>query len=119
MLKKLCVLSILILGFACEEIIEVDDISNDIVVVLAPVDDITINNTAVNFSWEALEAAETYHLQVALPNFNSAEEIVLDTLVSSTNFNQTLLVNEYQWRVKAINSGYETLYTTQNLTIED
>ena len=104
---------------SCEDLIEVEDISNETVNILAPVDNITLNTTNVNFSWQPLDFAESYQLQVASPDFENAQVILEDTLVNVTNFAKTLEVGAYQWRVKAINFAYETSYTTQNLTIEN
>jgi hypothetical protein len=97
----------------------VEDISNELVVVLAPTDNANLDINTVTFSWEPLEFADDYHFQIAFPNFDSAEQIVEDTTTVSTSFTKTLSSNSYQWRVKAKNFGYETLYTTQNLNIED
>jgi hypothetical protein len=110
---------LLICLYNCEELIEVEDISNEVVTILAPVNNTILETNVINFSWQVLEFAETYHLQVAKPSFVAAQEIVLDTIISSTNFTKILESSPYQWRIKAKNFGYETQYTTQNLTIED
>ena len=119
MLKRFSVLLIVVVVFNCEALIEVEDISNEAILVLAPADNSTLNTTTVNFSWQSLEFAETYHLQIAIPNFESAQAIVEDTLISLTNHTKTLSEGNYQWRVRATNFGYETQYTTQTITIED
>lgn len=117
--KKIISLILLVCCMSCEEIIEVEDISNELLTILAPIDNSTLDTVTINFSWQDLEFAEDYHLQIAKPNFDAAQEIVLDTIVVSSSFTETLLSNTYQWRVKANNFGYETQYTTQNLTIEN
>ena len=104
---------------ACREIILVENISNRTVEVLAPVDNSVLPITNVNFTWEPIEFAEQYHLQVAVPNFFEAQQIVEDTLISQTNFSKTLVPENYEWRVKALNSAYETGYTTQSFRIEE
>ena len=104
---------------SCEEIILEDNISNAIVEVLAPADNSVLNITNVTFTWEPIEYADAYHLQVAVPNFATALQIVEDTLISQTNFSKTLVPEQYEWRVKAINSAYETVYTTQSFRIEE
>lgn len=112
---------ILLIGFVlgCEELIEVEDISDETVSVLAPSNNAALDNTSVSFSWEPLDFAESYHLQIALPNFENTQVIVEDTIISSTGYTKSLEAATYQWRVKAMNFGYETGYTTQNLTIEE
>ncbi|MEO1030041.1 MAG: hypothetical protein AAFX55_01490 [Bacteroidota bacterium] len=103
----------------CEELIEVEDISNEAVIVLAPVDNTTLTDNSVGFSWSPLDFAESYQLQVASPNFENAQVIVEDTIVSTTSFTKTLEAGTYQWRIKAINFAYETPFTTQSLNIEN
>lgn len=109
----------LIATYSCEELIEVEDISEETVTILAPVDNTTLNNTTVNFSWQPLDFAESYQLQVAFPDFDNAQVIVVDTLLSITSHTKILEMGNYQWRIKATNFTYETQYTTQNLTVEE
>lgn len=119
MVKKICLFLVFGLILGCEELIEVEDISNEMVSILAPANDLTIDTTSVNFSWQPINFAESYQFQIAMPNFDTAQIIVEDTIISSTSFIKTLDAANYQWRIKAINSAYETEYTTQNLTIEE
>lgn len=117
---KRIILALVLTGFFnCEELIEVEDISNETVLILAPADNIILNSTTVNFTWDVLEYTEEYQLQIALPNFEAAQAIVEDTLISTTSFTKDLTEGNYQWRIKAINFGYETQYTTHTLTIEN
>lgn len=119
-MKKLkYILLFFIVFFACEEIIEVEDISNKTVNVLAPRDTTTLTITSINFSWDAVADAEHYKLQIAEPNFEMANQIILDTTITVTNFNQTLEFGDYEWRVRAENSGYQTTYSAQSFTIEE
>ncbi|WP_412560650.1 hypothetical protein [Winogradskyella sp. MIT101101] len=112
---------ILVVGLlvSCEEIIEVEDISNDSVTILAPSDATTLAITDINFSWDAVEDAEKYKLQIATPSFEMANQIVMDTTITVISFNQTLELGDYQWRVRAENSDYQTEYSTQSFTIEE
>ncbi|MHA7843216.1 MAG: fibronectin type III domain-containing protein [Winogradskyella sp.] len=119
MIKKILVIVLFAILYNCEELIEVEDISSETVNILAPTDNTTLNNTTVNFSWHPLEFAESYQLQVTFPDFNNAQVIVEDTLLSTTSYTKILDQGSYQWRIKAINFAYETQYTTQNLTIEE
>lgn len=102
---------------ACDDIIEVVDISDKTVAILAPTNGSVVDTTFVNFSWQALEDAETYRVQVATPSFNEAAQILLDTVVTKTDVSGQLNVNNFEWRVKAINSGYETSYATQHFSV--
>ena len=108
-----------VLCFSCDDIIEVANISNRTVTVLAPTDNSVLTLTDINFSWNSIEDAEQYRLQIATPSFEMANQIVLDTIITDTNFTHTLTSGSFQWRVRAENSGFETAYTTQSFTVED
>lgn len=103
--------------FSCEEVLMEDDISEEIVVLLAPADNAQFFSTSVTLTWEPVQYATKYRLQIAKPNFATATEIVLDTELSTTSFTQQLNIGDYEWRVKAINSAYETNYVARRLTV--
>ena len=103
--------------FSCEEVLMEDDISEETVVLLAPADNAQFFSTSVTLTWEPVQYATKYRLQIAKPNFATATEIVLDTELTSTSFTQQLNIGEYEWRVKAINSAYETSYVARRLTV--
>jgi hypothetical protein len=105
--------------FSCEEIIEVDDISDETITILAPTNNATLETDTISFSWEPIEYGDSYQLQIALPDFETAQQIIVDTLITTSSHIKTLPADEYQWRIKAINSAYETQFTTQNFTVEE
>ena len=117
-MKQLRLIVVLFFVFSCEDIIEVENISNKTVSVLAPTNQSSLVITDVNFSWNTVEYAEFYKLQIAKPNFEEATQIVLDTSISKSNFIKTLDIGNYEWRVRAQNSDYQTIYTTQSFSIE-
>ena len=104
--------------YSCDDITEVEDISGKTVNILAPADTSVLTITEVNFSWSTVEDAESYKLQIATPTFDAATQIVLDTTITVSNFTKTLELGNYQWRVRAENSDYQTVYTSQSFTIE-
>lgn len=104
---------------SCEDLIEEVDISNDTVMVLAPVNQAVLNNSDVLFTWEVIDQADRYHLQIAVPNFENAQQILADTNVVGTQFFKNLEPNQYQWRIRAENSAYFTNYTLLNFSIEE
>jgi hypothetical protein len=103
--------------FSCQEILFVDDISNQEVALLIPQNDAKFTSTGVTFSWEGVKNAQNYRLQVAKPNFTNPIEIVLDTLMTKTTITQQLNTSDYEWRVKAINSNYETKYKIRKFSV--
>jgi len=102
---------------SCEEVLMEDDISEETVVLLAPADNAQFFSTSVTLTWEPVQYATKYRLQIAKPNFATATEIVLDTELTTTSFTQQLNIGDYEWRVKAINSAYETSYVARRLTV--
>ncbi|MGX7666046.1 hypothetical protein [Flavobacterium pedocola] len=120
-MKKIVYITTLIISIfvmhSCEEILMENDITDKQVELVAPINNAMLNNTGVVFTWDAVEGATKYRLQVAKPDFVNPTQIVLDTLISATSFNQQLNIGNYQWRVKAVNSGYETVYSTRDITI--
>jgi len=102
---------------SCEDIIEVTDISEETVQLISPSDSIAVAQSNVNFTWNEVFEATQYHVQVATPDFENAAQVLVDTLVVvdtsfvSPRFNKILEDSEYEWRVKAQNSAYETEFT--------
>lgn len=118
-MKRIFYILSFFLIISCDDIIEVPDISNETVSVLAPTDGVILTSTSVTFNWNAIENAENYRLQIATPTFAEAQQIVTDSLTSDLSFTTILEVGSYQWRVRAENSDYQTVYTSQSFTIEE
>ena len=108
--------SLVILFIGCEAIF-VEDISNRNVQILAPTENAVLSTGDITFRWQLLEDADSYQLQVAKPNFNNATQIMLDSVTDTNIITQELAVGAYEWRVKAINSDYETEYTKVFFTV--
>ncbi|NAS32035.1 hypothetical protein GTQ40_13700 [Flavobacteriaceae bacterium R38] len=109
------VLVFIIVG--CDDILEVPDISNETVSLIAPSEGAIVQGNTTTFSWQPVADAEEYSIQVATPNFNEANQVIIDSIVRITSFTRSLLPNTYEWRIKALNSGFETSYTANNFTV--
>jgi len=96
---------------SCGDIIE-PSISKSTVQPEAPSDQYASTSYTVNFWWDPVDHALTYHLQVVTPNFASPGSLVLDTIVKKNTFSFTLNPGNYQWRVMAANGSSQTAYTT-------
>ncbi len=109
---------------SCEELLEVPNISNEQVELLAPSDSTIVLQSDVNFTWNEVYEASQYHVQIATPDFDNTAQIVLDTLVvvdslyTSPRLNKNLADGDYEWRVKAQNSDYETNFTLSQFMVE-
>lgn len=115
MKKIVAILTVLILS-SCE-VAFVEDISSETIVLIAPANDSEILAGNLSFHWGGVSEAESYQLQIATPTFEMATQVVLDTVVSSVSFEKELTVGEYQWRVKGMNSQYETGFSTNSFTV--
>lgn len=122
--KLICVVSF-VLCLSCEDILEVPDISNQSVPILAPSDGSILNNNEVRFSWDEIEEATAYRIQVANPNFEEANQILLDSVIQEdtlgnvvNRIDQTLSNGNYAWRIKAMNSDFETSFSSSGFTVD-
>ncbi|WP_299548455.1 fibronectin type III domain-containing protein [Seonamhaeicola sp.] len=118
-MKKLLLFLVFMNVLSCDEIIEVADISDKTVEILAPTNNSVIDATSVSFTWNALEDAESYKLQIATPDFENAVQIVVDSTLANTSFIKTLAPGTYEWRLRAENSGYQTQYTINGFTVSE
>lgn len=104
---------------SCSDIIELPDISNTSVNLIAPSDNATLNLTTLTLSWDSVEDAESYQVQVAQPDFENILQLVQDSTLTENSISVDLEAGtSYQWRVRAINSDYATPYTTYSFTLE-
>jgi len=95
------------------------DLSNIPLILTAPSDNITIEDTNVIFSWEDIEGVENYRFQIAFPDFENPVQIIVDEMFDSSNSQSFDLEDNtsYQWRVQGVNEISETSFTTRNITI--
>jgi hypothetical protein len=119
MKRALILILVVVSFFSCDDIIGVENISENTITVLAPTNDSVLAEGDIIFSWDALQDASQYRLQIATPTFENAAQILLDSTVAVTNFSKLLGQGNYEWRVRAENSEYQTVYSIQNFTIEE
>ncbi|AWX43276.1 hypothetical protein HME9304_00263 [Flagellimonas maritima] len=117
--------SIFIILLGCEDILEVPDISDRTVPVLAPLDETLLSSNTVNFNWQAVDDATAFEIQIATPNFDNTTQIVLDSIIVedtlgniATRIVQNLPNGNYSWRIKAMNSDYETAYALNDFLVD-
>ncbi len=103
---------------SCDDIIE-PSISKSQVTPEAPANSYLSNTYTINFWWDAVNHALSYHLQVVTPNFTSPGALVLDTIVTGNKFAYNFNPGIYQWRVLAENGSSQTPYTApRDFTVE-
>lgn len=111
------VLFSLLFHFSCEEILFEEDISDQSVILTAPSDGVEIASNAVFFDWEPIDEATSYQIQVAVPNFDDTQQLLLNVTDTISFYELELNVGDYQWRVRAKNDSYETLYTAASFKV--
>ena len=112
-IKILTVLSLFIGFTACDDVLE-EDITNDRVDLVSPLDGDTIVGNNVQFLWNSLDGADMYNVQVYREG-----AIVVDSVVDSAPLSLVLGSNDYMWRVKGENFAYETAFTfPQEFSVE-
>lgn len=102
---------------ACEDFIE-EDIDSETVSLLAPGDNLTTIQLTHTFWWDWVDGAETYNMQLVEGSFSNVTQFLLDTTITKNKFQYTLYPGSFQWRVKGMNNGSETYFTTFSLTID-
>ncbi|MFD2162266.1 hypothetical protein ACFSJU_07665 [Paradesertivirga mongoliensis] len=117
-LKSGAVLFCLLLLSSCSEFIE-KDLDDSKVFLTSPGDNHETNKYNQTFWWEPIDNA-SYRLQIASPSFTNIAELLIDTLIKGNNkFSITLDPGEYEWRVRAENSGTSGLYSTRSLVVHE
>ena len=96
---------------SCDDIIE-PSISNSQVQLQAPANQYTSTSYTINFWWNTVNHALSYHLQVVSSSFASPGGLALDTVVTGYKFSFALNPGNYQWRVMAENGSSQTAYST-------
>ena len=112
MKKLLTWVTLLLIIASCREIQE-KDITNTTVELISPKDQyrsVVLNQT---FYWNKVDGASGYRIQIATPSFApDSMTLVLDSSTTKTQFSKSLPYGKkYQWRVMAINGGYDSKFT--------
>jgi len=110
------ILSGLFLG-GCDDLLE-DDISKAVVTHLAPCDSCSINASEIVFWWAQVEDADRYQLQVVSPGFDQIKQLIVDTIVTDDKWSAEFKHGNYQWRIKALNSYYQTEFFTWDFKVD-
>lgn len=110
-------ISVTLLTLGCEDFFE-EDLSSKSVSLIAPSDGVVSDISTQTFWWEEMDGALEYELQVVSVRFDSISQLIVDTTVTETQFQQTLYPGKFQWRVRALNGSSESPYTTFSLTVD-
>lgn len=122
-IKPILILAFAALFVSCDDFLE-KNISGAKVGVIAPVDNATVAAGIVTFSWREIDGATSYRITIVTPNFESAAQVVSDTIVLRDslprpfNIKTELAAGNYQWSIQGINSAYQTHESVQSLFVK-
>ena len=97
----------ILLSTSCDDVLE-EDITDDTITVISPLENAEFTGNSVQFRWKVIEGAEEYRIQI---NNTAINTIILDSLLVSPVFDYILDPGSYQWRVRAENFAYQTAFS--------
>jgi hypothetical protein len=95
---------------ACKDIIE-PSLASKQIIAQTPGDKLQSTNYNIVFSWDDVDDALQYRLQVVSPKFDSIPALALDTIIKTTKFSVNLIPGNYEWHVRAENGSSKTAYS--------
>lgn len=122
MKKILFLLTFSILLAGCEDFFE-EDISNENVRIIAPVNGVAVEAGEINFLWKEVKGATAYHITIVSPNFAEAGTVVADEILTNDSITRyrsyscEIGPGDYQWSLAAMNSAYLTQATIFSLQV--
>lgn len=102
--------------FSCAEFVDYP-LEKKSVSLIGPKNDLITLDTTLTFLWEKHIDATSYRLQIAKPNFDSIEQIPVDTIVTKDFIELSVKPGTYEWRVRPENRGSVGIYTTRKFVI--
>ncbi|HLN74519.1 MAG TPA: hypothetical protein VK205_14600 [Prolixibacteraceae bacterium] len=107
----------MVFAISCDDIF-VEDISGFNVVLKAPSAGWKGKDTKVSFRWEQVPDAVNYQLEVVTPGFSVNHLQVFEKSLMEASFDTILTAGDYEWRIRALNSGSSTDYSYSSFTIQ-
>ena len=100
---------------SCDDFLE-EDIADDEIFPIFPLEGDEIEGNSVNFQWSFVEDADAYRLQVRSDNPNTA--IIIDSLVTSTSLNVNIPSGGYSWSTSGENfASFTPFFDPVNFTV--
>lgn len=106
---------------SCEGVFLEEDLTDEKITLVAPSDNSELeSDDDFNFYWEDLDVESSYQIQIATPNFETPQEIIVDSTTTNYQLSLSLDAGTYQWRVRAKNDVYSSEYSPAfNFSIEE
>lgn len=122
-MKRPAMAIMILMVASCSEIIGIADISDETVLLQSPVEGAEVTDSITTLSWSKIDNVNAYLVQLTKPNFAESSKILLDSLITLDSTNTQGLVeikldsSAYEWRVKGMNDGYETGFSSAQFDV--
>ena len=111
--------TMLLFTISCDDIFE-EDITDDEVFLLAPASGVLVmQDSTITFSWDFLDGATEYQIQIVSPSFDAASKLLLDSITTENKVGLSLPSGRYEWGVRGFNNGYSTIFFVNDFIVED
>lgn len=95
---------------------EVENFKDKQVVLVSPNDNLISNQNVQTLSWQSVEGATEYRIQIWQPDINGT--LLNDEVINSTNLTFTFTDNNFTWQVRGQNDTQNTLFFSRKLLID-
>jgi len=109
--------------FGCDQFEE--NITMEEIQLISPFDNATLTTGEILFRWSKHEDVNEYQFQLVSPSFEDTTRFLKDTVLMEDDFseignqiNLNLPPGTYEWRVRGLNFGTETEFSSRNILIE-
>src|ERR1700749_4889202 len=104
--------------YSCTKDFVDKNITGQTIQLMAPGNGLSTSVQSQTFWWNQLNGADQYELQIVKGTFSSAIQLVIDTITVNNKYTCTLYPGSYQWRVRGMNGGGNTQFSTYSLVID-
>lgn len=112
------ILALITLLVASCSLITETDISDSVVFIISPPNNMVTPTSTQTLWWEHVPDAEKYNVIIVSPQWDSIVTLVKDSNLTGNKFVVTLSPGEYDWGVSAYNNSSATPYTISHFTID-
>lgn len=105
--------------YSCEEILLEVDITNEVPELLAPTNSSVLPASNILFDWNKVEGASLYRIQIVSPSFDEVDQFLVNELIEETSFSKNLTAGNFEWKITAVNGGYESNQAKASFEVEN
>jgi hypothetical protein len=97
------------------------DLRQQQVVLNKPIDNFFVNNGTLNFNWQSIDIADYYEIVITNETNNQTVVYQKSNLTNISESPDSSILSQdakYTWKVRAVNSSSQTLFTTRVFSID-